>query len=201
MVHCLNRGNGPLFRHVLVLLDKQLEFGTVFVDNDIAMKWEKIGNNYPMEKDMFPAIIRRDDGKLFYIKSYPNLLKRKWLDCVSWVIGHRWTHIVMITDPMEIVEVLKKKNNELMDIECVPTSALELLYSKRLFEDTDVPFEEYTKRYCFIVCDDVIYYGASDWERVRRYISSSSEFNKMTLPDAIVVGDKVLKNRYGNRSV
>ena len=164
------------------------------------MEWEKIGNNYPMEKDMFPVIIRRDDGKLFYIKSYPNLLKRKWLDCVSWVSNHRWTHILKVTNP--VAEKREPKESELMPIELIPKDALELLYSKRLSEDINVPFEEYVKRYGFIVYNGVVYYNADSWDRVCTYKSSPSEFVKLSLPDAVIICDNVIgKNRYGNRSV
>jgi len=170
------------------------------------MNWEKIGKNYPMEKDMFPVILKRDDGKLFYVKSYPNLIKRKWLDCISWVIGHKWTYILRIEEPpveyktyfgWEKLE--KEKDREILPISELPEEVHTLLYGKRLDSAKDMTYDEYKKIWGFVVYNGVIYRAESDEQKVLNYLASSSEYRKMEIPDAIIMGNSILKNRFGGR--
>ena len=65
-----------------------------------------------------------------------------------------------------------------------------------------IPYKDYVKFYNFIVVDGVGYYTTEEEKhRVNVWRESlDSSMYTVTMPDAIVVGDYVLKNRYGHNS-
>lgn len=83
-------------------------------------------------------------------------------------------------------------------IENAPEKALRILYLMRLHGDRNVPFDEYVKTYHFIVVDDEVYATEDEEQRVKEYLGHDrTSLTRATLPDAIVIHDIVVKNRYG----
>lgn len=97
----------------------------------------------------------------------------------------------------KLVNPLKKRMSELKP------EVLETLYSLRLSEHKDIPYEEYINFFNFIVVDDVVY--CTDDESTEKRVSTyfkAREGNEMhlfslTLPDVIIKNGSVIKNRYG----
>ena len=56
------------------------------------MEWKEIGVNVEVQEEMFPMILRRDDGKLVFYPNYKKFLRR-------FLTKHRWTHILVISTP------------------------------------------------------------------------------------------------------
>lgn len=97
----------------------------------------------------------------------------------------------------KLVNTLKKRMSELKP------EVFETLYSLRLSEHKDIPYEEYINFFNFIVVDDVVYCtdDESTEKRVNTYFKAR-EGNEMhlfslTLPDVIIKNGSVIKNRYG----
>lgn len=83
-----------------------------------------------------------------------------------------------------------------------PETILKTLYNLRLYEDLEVPYEEYIKRYKLIAIGHTAYYS-SDCEKWRllEFLSSyATSSRRMTLPDAVINGWYVTKNRFGHNS-
>ena len=78
----------------------------------------------------------------------------------------------------------------------VPEACFELLYCERLYDDLAVPYKEYIKRYTLIEIDGVLY-GAPGEEGRAEAWSRGGVFG-MTIPDAVIKGYVILKNRFGN---
>lgn len=97
-----------------------------------------------------------------------------------------------------MTSVLKEMHN---DVFYAPYSAFVKLYKNRFRTDSNVPFEEYIKHYACINVDGKIYCNSDDF-RFKHY-QNAVLYNQMGLkehtmmPDAIVFGERVLKNRYG----
>lgn len=87
------------------------------------------------------------------------------------------------------------------DVFYAPYSAFVKLYEKRLINDKKIPFEKYIKCYSCINVDGKIYCNLDDF-RFKHY--TNAILNGQTglkeyvmMPDAVVFGGRVLKNRYG----
>ena len=81
-----------------------------------------------------------------------------------------------------------------------PEKALTELYKARLFDDGDVPFNEYINRYNFIVVDGKPYANDVNSQAVKMYQQTKiADLSLVRLPDAIIVNDSdIIKNRYGH---
>ena len=79
-----------------------------------------------------------------------------------------------------------------------PHEALRTIYEHRLEYDKDVPFEDYVKRYNFIVVDGPAYVTNDETWRITLYKQALfGSFKMAVIPDAIVMEGKLLKNRFG----
>ena len=78
----------------------------------------------------------------------------------------------------------------------IPDIYLSLLYSHRLYEDRWAKYEDYIKRYTLIEIDGILY-GTSDEEDRAKAWARGGNFS-MTVPDAVIRGGAIIKNRYGN---
>lgn len=86
-------------------------------------------------------------------------------------------------------------------IENAPEKALRILYLMRLPSHSRIPFNEYVKTYHFIVVNDEVYATEDEERRVKEYLRhDSGSLTRATLPDAIIIHDTVVKNRYGYNS-
>ena len=78
----------------------------------------------------------------------------------------------------------------------VPRIYLELLYSERLYDDWSVPYEKYIERYTLIAIDGVLYGAPGEETRANDWKNGS--VLGMTIPDAVINGSVIVKNRFGN---
>lgn len=78
----------------------------------------------------------------------------------------------------------------------VPRIYLELLYSERLYDDWSVPYEKYIERYTLIAIDGVLYGAPGEETRANDWKNGS--ILGMTIPDAVINGSVIVKNRFGN---
>lgn len=96
------------------------------------------------------------------------------------------------------------------DISKLQPDYFKKLYDLRLYNDRNVPYEEYIFRFGFVVVkysnpdikNVTVYYKdtPSNQDRLLEYQEhyGSSEFRMAALPDVIIVDGLVRKNRYGN---
>ena len=78
----------------------------------------------------------------------------------------------------------------------VPRIYLELLYSERLYDDWSVPYEKYIERYTLIAIGGVLYGAPGEETRANDWKNGS--VLGMTIPDAVINGSVIVKNRFGN---
>lgn len=84
------------------------------------------------------------------------------------------------------------------NIKEVPNDYLTLLYDLRFDSEKDINFEDYIKRFEFIVIDNSIYYKKNEYneEVLKRYLNSN-KYTKARFPNVIITKGKVIKNKYG----
>ncbi len=84
----------------------------------------------------------------------------------------------------------------------LPSSVRAKLYSLRLKEDMNRPFDEYLKMFDTIVVEDCMYHSDSDYgrniaEEYRKAEENHSYFKMMALPMVVMKDGIVIKNRFG----
>lgn len=84
----------------------------------------------------------------------------------------------------------------------IPETILRTLYGLRLYEDLEIPYEEYVKRYKLVTIGHTAYYSSEceTWRLNQWILTCKSSSRKMTLPDAVIDGWYVTKNRFGHNS-
>ncbi len=92
---------------------------------------------------------------------------------------------------------MKKIHN----ISLVPDRIWEQLYNLRFWDDRDVPYDEYIKRYGFITVEGVPYANEESMWRAKEYLTGTplSNFRLVVFQDVIVDQGKIIKNRYGKQ--
>jgi len=99
----------------------------------------------------------------------------------------------------------KLTNLSVKDIKEIPRHTLYFLYSLRLFDDASVPYEEYVKRFDFVVIDGVIYHDGSEncKQREKQYLEAlktPESVIKALIPSVVIKIGLVGKNRFGHTS-
>ena len=85
----------------------------------------------------------------------------------------------------------------------IPETVLKTLYDLRFYEDLEIPYNEYIKRYKLITIGNVVYYAheCPEWRLLELLSSYATSSRKTTLPDAVINnGLYVTKNRFGHNS-
>lgn len=78
----------------------------------------------------------------------------------------------------------------------IPKTYLELLYNSRLYDDWSVPYKKYIEQYTLISVDGVLYGAPGEETRANDWQNGS--ILGMTIPDAVINGYVIVKNRFGN---
>lgn len=93
-------------------------------------------------------------------------------------------------------------NNYAKPISDVPETILKTLYKLRLYEDVNVPYKEYIKRYKLIAIGNKAFHSPDCEEcRLKAFLSEYANSSKRTtLPDAVIDGWYITKNRFGHSS-
>lgn len=102
---------------------------------------------------------------------------------------------------IKMLEVRGK--DEIMSFELLPDEIVSLIYDLRMPDASGMPKSEYIKLYSFVVVDGIPYsrMDGFDSERIRRYSECYMGSGlRAALPDAIIEGGCVVKNRYGYQS-
>lgn len=84
----------------------------------------------------------------------------------------------------------------------LPSWVRSKLYSLRLKEDMNKPFDEYLEMFDTIVVEDCMYHSDSDYgrniaEEYRKVEEKHSDFKMMALPMVVIKDGLVVKNRFG----
>lgn len=86
---------------------------------------------------------------------------------------------------------------EVKNISELPDNIAELLYENRFKSDLNTPKEDCISRYGFVSVDDkVAYVSDSDEWRAKIWLDRHG-VNWLTLPDAVIMYEVLIKNRYG----
>ena len=86
---------------------------------------------------------------------------------------------------------------EVKNISELPDNIAELLYENRFKSDLNTPKEDCISRYGFVSVDDkVAYVSDRDEWRAKIWLDRHG-VNWLTLPDAVIMYEVLIKNRYG----
>lgn len=115
------------------------------------------------------------------------------------MIGMTKTKEIMLMNNEELTNLSVK------DIREIPEHTLNFLYTLRLFDDVSVPYEEYVKRFDFVVIDDVIYHDGSESckQREKQYLEALKTPKSVKIaqiPSVVIKIGLVEKNRFGHTS-
>lgn len=81
----------------------------------------------------------------------------------------------------------------------LPNDIKILLYKHKL-ECFNGQCEDLISMYSLILVDNVMYHSDDEFSNgmLKRFLNSSDEYRKAALPHAIIMGGKIIKNRYGH---
>lgn len=90
---------------------------------------------------------------------------------------------------------MSSRTNSVKEFSEIPRHYLERLYSLRFYEDTDVSYDEYVKRYETIEADGIFYYREDQKSKISDWVKGG--IKGLQISDALIIAGNVIKNRRG----
>ena len=98
---------------------------------------------------------------------------------------------------------MKQREKELSEkpLNELPNYVKDTLYLYKL-KGCNIQYDDFINWYHFILVDNIVYHSDDIFSnlRLKEYAQASDTLRKLALPDAVIYGDKIVKNRYGNIS-
>ena len=90
---------------------------------------------------------------------------------------------------------MSNRANNIKEFSEIPRHYLERLYFLRFYEDREVTYEEYVKRYGTVEADGIFYYREDQKSKIADWVRGG--IAGLQISDAVIAGGDVIKNRLG----